>query len=115
MPICKECNGNGYTDCEDICLNCSGIGTVEWWETREYKTTGEVPKEEVKSDKGFAQLGFAGGLIIGIGVYIATQNYTIAVTVGVIVAFLAATILRLFFKYLLAILVIGYVLYIFFG
>ena len=114
MPTCKECNGNGYIENGDNCHSCKGMGTVEWWETREYITTGEVPEEKTEFDKGLVQLGFVGGVLVGIGVYVVTQNSTISVAVGVITAFLAATILRLFFKYLLAILVIGYVLYIFF-
>lgn len=113
---CKQCDGKGYTDYELDCSACNGMGTVQWWETKEYRETGKRPKEEKPdTDKFYAEIGMVGGVILGIGVYLFTANSMIAVIAGALAAVLGATLLKFIFKYIFAILIISYVLYLLFG
>lgn len=117
MPKCKQCNGSGYDKYGgDTCHSCNGTGYIEYWETKKYRETGKMPeKDKVDAEKGYVTLGLMGGGIIGVWAYMLTLDIGTAIAVGMITALLAATLLRLFFKYLLAIFVIGYVLYLLFG
>jgi hypothetical protein len=56
-----------------------------------------------------------GGVILGIGIYLFTANSMIAVIAGALAAVLGATLLKFIFKYIFAILIISYVLYLLFG
>lgn len=114
---CKQCEGKGYDKFSgEDCRTCGGIGSVQFWETRQYQETGRAPKENTANvEKGYFTLGLIGGVIVGIVVYALTLDIGIAIPAAIITTILAATIIRLFFKYLLAIFVIGYLLYLIFG
>lgn len=113
---CKKCDGKGYTDSELNCPACNGMGTVQWWETQEYRETGNRPKvEKPDKDKFSNDLGMVGGIVIGVIIYVFTANSMIAVITGALTAVLGATLLRFIFKYIFAILVISYVIYLLFG
>lgn len=115
MALCNACKGKGYQEGGETCSQCYGSGHVNWWETEEYQRTGKMPEEKIDPDKGFADIGLAGGAIVGLVLYLITHNFDAAIIVGFIAAFLLATILKFISKYIITFLVIGYILYLLFG
>lgn len=115
--ICKQCRGSGYDNFSgEDCHACKGRGTVNFWETRQYQETGKAPKGyKADVERGYITIGLIGGAVVGIGAYVVTLDLGIAISAMMITTLLAATLLRLFFKYLLAIFIIGYLLYLVFG
>lgn len=99
---CMQCDGTGSDSFSgEFCQSCHGQG---------YQISNKADTE-----KGYITLGLIGGIIVGFGAYVLTLDIGIAIGAGMITTVLVATVIGFIFKHLLAILIIGYLLYLLFG